>query len=175
MSECDALLERRDHAAYGTPVKGRERFEWLVVLDVEYGHWWRLATPHSCLMCGSPLPLLDKGPPLHGPVGGEDARVGQCRVEEGPQHAVWLSLQHSGEHGRPVVRDAVQDDLKKCTKVGTVFRATLKAVEPCSGGIPTATRVSIRCVLAPPFDTPTEDGGTALWHAFGSAIAEALD
>ena len=170
MSECDTPLERRDHAAYGTPVKGRERFELLVVLDVEYGHRGRLG---GC--CGTILPLLDEGPPLHGPFGGEDARVGQCRVEEGPQHAVWLSLQHSGEHGRPVVRDAVQDDLKECTKVGTVFRATLRAVKPCGRGTPTTTRVSIRCVLAPPFDTPTEDGGAALWRALGSAVAEAFN
>ena len=126
MSECDALLERRDHAAYGAPVKGGEGFELLVVLDVEYRQRGRL---DSC--CGTILPLLDQGPPLHGPVGGEDTRVGQGCVEESPQHAVWLSLQHRGEHGRPVVRDAVQDDLKECTEVGAIFRAALRAVEPC--------------------------------------------
>ena len=83
VSECDALLERRDHAAYDTPVKGGERFELLVVLDVEYGRWRRLVAPHSRLVCGSPLPLLDEGPPLHGPVGRKDARVSKRRMEEG--------------------------------------------------------------------------------------------
>ena len=104
MSECDALLERSDHATDGAPVEGREGFELLMVLDVKYGHRGRLS---GC--CGTILPLLDQGPPLHGPVGEEDARVGQCRVEEGTQHAVWLSNWHFGERCRPVIRDSMQD------------------------------------------------------------------
>ena len=96
-------------------------------------------------------------------------------MEESAQHAIWLTSWHIGERGRPVVRDTVQDDLKKCTKVGTVFRATLRAVEPRGGGAPAATHVSVQGIFAPPFDASTEDGGTALWHACGSEITEALD
>ena len=170
MDECDTLLERRCHAAYGAPMEGGEGFELFAILDVEYGQRGRLGGG-----CGIFLPLLDQRPPLHGPVGRKDTRVGQCCVEEGSQHAVWLFLQRHGKLCRPIVRDAMQDHLEKSTKVGAIFRATLRAVEPCGGGVPTATRVSIRCVLAPPFDTPTEDGGTALWHALGSAVAEAFN
>ena len=123
MSECDTPLEGRDHAAYGTPVKGREGFELLTVLDVKYGHRGRLSSG-----CGTILPLLDQGPPLHGPIGREDTRVGQGCVEEGPQHAIWLFLQRCRDHRRPVVRDTMKDDLKEGAKVGAVFRTAFRAI-----------------------------------------------
>ena len=127
MDECDTLLKRRYHAAYGAPVEDREGFELVAVLDVKYGQRGR---PSSG--CGIFLSLLDQRPPLHAPIGREDTRVGQSCVEEGPQHAIWLPRWHVGELGRPVVCDTVQDDFQECTKGVAVFRAAFRAVE--SGG-----------------------------------------
>ena len=100
--ECDALLERRCHAANGAPVEGREGFELFAILDVKYGRRGGLSGGRGIL-----LPLLDQRPPYHGPVRREDTRVSQSCMEESAQHAIWLTSWHIGERGRPVVRDSV--------------------------------------------------------------------
>ena len=60
MDECDTLLGRRCHAAYGAPIEGREGFELFAILDVKYGQRGRLSGG-----CGIFLPLLDQRPPQH--------------------------------------------------------------------------------------------------------------